>query len=864
MIELYVSPHGNDVWRGAAADPAPDGNDGPLCTLAAAQRAVRRIKATLASPEEIRVNLRGGTYALDETWRFHAEDAGFGREINRKAKTWPVTWAAYGDETPIVSGGRRIEGPWQQETLNGKTVYTATPPAELLERGFTQLWVNGERRHRPRLPKEGVWQVERGFHKDTDFKGPGHTQSSDACVYREGQLSADWHKLHDVELHFFGWWIDRWVKVREIEEASRTVRFDRTAKLRMEWSPGQGVDYVVENVFEALTEPGEWYLDRHAGKLYYLPMPGEDIEQVEVVAGVLPKLLEIDGGGRWSGEGEGNEDLKGGGGGHLRFEGLRFEHCEWHLPDDQAGDKQAAVHVPASITVRGAEGVVFEDCRIERVNTYAAEVLDSSVETTFSRCTMRDLGAGGVVIWHGCRRNAVLDCEIGPGGLVHAAGCGVLIGKATGNRVIHNHIHDFYYSGVSAGWNWGYAESHGYGNVIEGNHIHDLGKELLSDMGGIYLLGHACGTRLRYNHIHDITCRRYGGWAMYTDEGSTDVLIESNLCYRTNRNPFHTHYGRNNTVRNNILAYGGHCLIAYGKPEPHLGITFERNILLSGGEPILQKWVPERWTPEQTRFESNFYWCEDGEVRFTGGGVAVYGTQTFPDGFLAEVDRLAPLDPLPTAEATAPHEPPNDGEWDRAHRLEQWTSATGVSQPEPSDVDVRMLRKGDDLWVRGRFARPEKFETATGAVWNREHVELFLKPSPDRPMVLQLGLAPDGESAVIWHGEEAPTDFDWHAEAKDDKRRWEALLRIPLNRIARAAGIDGSQYAWGFLMGFASPSPIGDFEAWQRAGHDPTGRVTDPRFFDPRGGDFRLSEDSPAQEKGFIAWDYTRAGPRPR
>ncbi|MFW5682064.1 MAG: right-handed parallel beta-helix repeat-containing protein, partial [Phycisphaeraceae bacterium] len=542
--------------------------------------------------------------------------------------------------------------------------------------------------------------------------------------------------------------------------------------------------------------------------------------------------------------------------------GLSFAHCEWRLPDDQAGDKQAAVHVPAAVTVRGAEGVVFEDCRIEHVNTYAAEVLDGSVETTFSRCTLRDLGAGGVVIWHGCRRNAVLDCEIGPGGLVHAAACGVLIGKATGSRVIHNHIHDFYYTGVSAGWNWGYAESHGYGNVIEWNHIHDLGKELLSDMGGIYLLGHACGTRLRYNHIHDITCRRYGGWAMYTDEGSTDVLMESNLCYRTNRDPFHQHYGRNNTLRNNILAYGGHALVAYGKPEPHLGITFERNIFLSGGEPILQKWGPDKWAPEQTRFENNLYWCEDGEVRFEGGGVSVYGSQPFPDGFLAEVDRLAPLD-APEVDADGSSQPPSEPQWKQARRVASFTGASGAHAADPDQADVRLVKKGNDLWVKGRFVRPRKFESADGALWNREHIELFLRPAPDRPVVLQVGLAADGETAMQWYGCEAPADFRWDAEARDDNKTWEALLRIPLDALADVAGVDVSALDERYLIGYATPSPVGDFAAWREMGHDTESRVADPAFADPHKGDFRLPADSPAFEMGFVAWDYTKAGPRP-
>jgi len=154
--EVYLSPDGNDNWSGRLAIANATSDDGPLRTLPAAQKAVRQCKARLDEPAEIRVVLRGGVYELDEPWRFHAEDGGFGRTTNRKAKTWPVTWAAYPGETPVISGGRRITGPWTKETVNGQTVYSTIPSAELLENGgFTQLWVNGERRERSRLPKKG-------------------------------------------------------------------------------------------------------------------------------------------------------------------------------------------------------------------------------------------------------------------------------------------------------------------------------------------------------------------------------------------------------------------------------------------------------------------------------------------------------------------------------------------------------------------------------------------------------------------------------------------------------------------------------------------------------------------------------------
>lgn len=856
----YVSPTGNDNWAGQRPESNPEGTDGPLRSLAAAQKAVRQCKARLDEPAEIRVFLRGGVHQLDEPWRFHAEDGGFGRTTNRRAKPRPVVWSAYPGETPVISGGRSILGPWKKETVNGRTVYTITPPSELLENGgFTQLWVNGERRERPRLPKKGLYQVERGLHKPKDFQGHGHNKISNACVYKEGQLHADWHNLQDVQLHMLAWWIDRHVKIKSIDPDTRTVHFDRTAKLRMEWAPGDGIDFVVENVFDALTDPGEWYLDRSARKLYYIPMPGEDLDSAEIVAGKLQKLVEIDGGGIAPG-GVGNADNVGGGGGFLRFEGLTFSHCEWCLPDDQAGGKQAAVHVPAAIVIRRAEGCVFQNCCIDHINTYGVELREGTVETTFTRCTLTDLGAGGIRIWHGCRRNTVLDCEIGPGGLVFAAATGVLIGRATGNRVEHCHIHDFYYTGVSAGWNWGYAESDGYGNIIEWNHIHHLGKGLLSDMGGIYLLGHAGGTRLRFNHIHDIDCRRYGGWCMYTDEGSTNVLMESNLCYNANRDPFHQHYGRNNTLRNNILAYGGDAVLAYGKPEEHLGLTIERNILLSHEVPILRSASPERWTPGQTQFDRNLYWCETGPATFERGQIAMYASQPFPDGFAAEAKRFKTLGDIPVA--TRP--PEADTDWQAARQWSSFVNATATAEAPEKLAEMRFLRHGDDLFVRARIQRPAKYNPMDSeAVWNREHVEMFLKPFPELSGMLQFGVDSGGETALLWHDCAAPEPFGLEIRVGETDGGWECTVRIPLTALADAVATQpGMAPDWRFIAGFAVPAALGDFASWQAQGHDASGIEADPKFIAPQNGDFRLHDDSPALQLGFIPWPIYDAGVR--
>ncbi len=118
---------------------------------------------------------------------------------------------------------------------------------------------------------------------------------------------------------------------------------------------------------------------------------------------------------------------------------------------------------------------------------------------------------------------------------------------------------------------------------IEDNHIHDLGKGWLSDFGAIYTLGVQPGTVIRGNHIHDIKASRYGGSGIYLDEGSSEILVENNLCYRFTEAPFAQHYGRENIVRNNIFAFGDLCAIKWGVFEKHAAFILERNILISDG-----------------------------------------------------------------------------------------------------------------------------------------------------------------------------------------------------------------------------------------------------------------------------------------
>jgi hypothetical protein len=243
-------------------------------------------------------------------------------------------------------------------------------------------------------------------------------------------------------------------------------------------------------------------------------------------------------------------------------------------------------------------------------------------------CTLTDLGAGGIKLGETAirkseadqaSRNEVTDCRVTDGGHLFPSAVGVWIGQSADNKIHHNEIADFYYTALSVGWTWGYGPSLAKGNVIEHNDVHHIGKPshdphapILSDMAGIYTLGIQPGTVIRHNRFHDIAAIKYGGWGIYFDEGSSEIVAENNLVYRTTHGGFHQHYGRDNVFRNNILAFGRDAQIQRSRSEPHRSFTFERNIVYwAAGEPVVGS-----WDNCNVAFDRNVYWRADSNADF--------------------------------------------------------------------------------------------------------------------------------------------------------------------------------------------------------------------------------------------------------
>ncbi|MCJ7749606.1 MAG: right-handed parallel beta-helix repeat-containing protein, partial [Armatimonadetes bacterium] len=433
---FYISPRGDDSWSGRLAEPNAEGSDGPFRTIARAQTAVRELKTQGPLAEPVQITLRGGMYFLDEPLTFTAEDSGVPGNAKRKGAQaeLPVIYSAYPGEAPVVSGGRRLTG-WREEQVNGKTAWAVSIPE--VQRGewyFRQLFVNGSRRMRPRLPKDGFFRVEEalGARSGSDWN-TAIRHGSDRFVYAEGDLRP-WRNLQDVEVTVLSLWEALHLKIKELDEPSRVAIFDRNSERRMmDDFKEQGAPYYVENVFEALEEPGQWYLDRPTGTLYYLPLPSESIEKADVVAPYLAELMRIEGDA---------EAVR-----CLRFEGITFAHSEWPIPPDLASMYQGSTKAPAALTLRGVRSIRFDGCTFEHLGTHAVALVDACWEVAIAGCALRDLGAGAIMIRDNCRRNTVEDCEISDVGQLFQNSAAIMIGKSSGNKVVHNHIHHLTWAG---------------------------------------------------------------------------------------------------------------------------------------------------------------------------------------------------------------------------------------------------------------------------------------------------------------------------------------------------------------------------------------------------------------------------------
>ncbi|MDD4102625.1 MAG: right-handed parallel beta-helix repeat-containing protein [Kiritimatiellae bacterium] len=614
--KIYVAPGGDDNAAGSRWRP--------FGSFSRAQAAVSEYKKSLpqGAVGRIEVLFNGGEYTLIEPVRIGPEHGG--------TETLQVVYRARDSKIPVFSGGRRISG-W---AAGDDGVWRTVLP-EVKSGGwrFSQLFVNGERRFRPRLPQQGYFTSQDNFEKnDNGING---------FIYRDNDLDPAWVNLPDVEFHVLHVWSASRMRAVAIDPDKKAVRFPSTRAFNSYWSDFKDRRYWAENVKEAFGREGEWYLDTGTGELAYKPKHGERLEKSSIKAPALPQLLII--------SGHENQPVV-----NTVIEGLHFRHSQWYTPPQGNFTPQGEMNISAAVEFSRARDVTINRCAFTQLGGYAMAFGPGAHSNTVDLCLMADLGAGGVKIGppyvgysvieapsnhlssekqDGTEKTTtsitISNCRIISGGRIHPAGHGVWIGHSSHNRILHNDISDLYYTAVAIGWTWGYAEpSRSHHNEVAFNHMHKIGQGVLSDMGGVYTLGVSPGTTVHNNLIHDIHAYAYGGWGLYTDEGSTGIHMYSNLVHDVKTGGFHQHYGRENVIENNIFANSLKDQVQRTRDEDHLSFFFRNNIVYwdNDGNLLGSNWKggvrgdKDGKPTQHYELGPNIYWHSSGKQDIFPGG----------------------------------------------------------------------------------------------------------------------------------------------------------------------------------------------------------------------------------------------------
>jgi len=545
---FFVAMDGNDSWSGRLAAANAAKTDGPFATIARARDAIREMKAKQSLSQPVTAMVRVGRYFLDETIAFDQRDSG--------TEDCPITYTAYPGEKPVISGGRKITGNWR--TYQGDIMVCSIPEVKEGKWLFRQLFVNGERQTRARLPKDGYYIAEEPLDA-TSFK------------FEEGEFKR-WHNLNQVEVVVFHSWNESRLLVSELNETDRIVRFhDPKARHPIGWA--SSCRYYVENVFEALEQPGDWYLDIHTGELYYWPV--DDLENLDMIAPVLNQLVRFEGGIK-------EQCVQ-----YINIRGLTFSDTDWVLPENgypDCGDVGDIVD-PSAINFENVRYCNFENNCVRNVGTYALELTGYGNRIIGNH--IYDIGSGGVISRnYDEERNVISYNHIHHCGAVYPSAVGINIDDG-GGTVSHNLVHDTGHSGIyTRHWPTEHQpqerENQEQGLIIEYNEIyHAMTK--VNDGAGIFVRD--SDIIIRNNLIHDCVSPTTGhgspAFGIYLGCETRNTRVENNVVYRTLAGQLIWYRNRNNIIENNIFVDGERAQIYYSNQDNlrHENIKLLRNII---------------------------------------------------------------------------------------------------------------------------------------------------------------------------------------------------------------------------------------------------------------------------------------------
>jgi len=516
-------------------------------TIERALQEAREIKRLHKGSDPI-LQLQPGTYRLTQPIVIRPEDK------------WLIL-EAKGDV--VITGGVQITG-WRQQ---GKLWVADVPEWNGRPLEFRQMWVNGRKAVRAR-DVEDFEQMHRILSMD---------KAKETLYVPASAVRKILHAPHaEMVLHEMWCIANLRIKGIKVEDDSAAVTFhnpESHVHFMHPWpSPmvntdGHNSAFYLTNAKELLDQPGEWYLDAKEQKLYYMPLPGEDLRTAEVEVPALETLLKV--------EGTPDRPVS-----SVTIKGVTFRHGTWLRPSLQghaplqAGmymieayklkpqmrrpngdhnlDNQGWVGRPAAaVEVNCAEDVCFEHCTFEHCASTALDYHTFTQGGHIKGCTFRDIG--GTAILAGTfgseaheahlpyrptdQRVLCSDLLVKDNIIDDAAnedwGCvGIGAGYVRGIRIEHNEISNVSYTGISLGWGWNQQTCAMSDNMVRGNLIHHYARHMY-DTAGIYTLGAQPHTFIEENVVRDIFTPGYvhdpeHWFYLYTDEGSSYITVRNN------------------------------------------------------------------------------------------------------------------------------------------------------------------------------------------------------------------------------------------------------------------------------------------------------------------------------------------------
>ncbi|OWV25379.1 carbohydrate-binding protein [Fibrobacter sp. UWB1] len=553
---FYVSPSGNDAAAGT--------KDAPFKTITQAQKAVRAINGSMTG--DIEVILREGTYVLPATVDFTEADGGKDGHY--------VRYKAADGEKPLITGGMQITGWTIHDEANNIW------KAEGVDGRFRQLYVNNRKAVRACFPNVIAANEKGNGGFDHDFVRLTKVDSAG----RAFDVSADYIKniknIEDVEIHLMIAWSENILRLEKAQvnggtaklipkDPERTKLFHRAYPMLgtafMSNPPKQQVFYL-ENSYDLIDAPGEWYLDEKNQTLYYKPREGESMATAHVVAPRLNTLFSVLG-----------KDTKNKVG-YMSFEGLIFAHSNYTRPSEEGFlDLQAAnfnVDVlpdpgrgnweklnsnkyllwrpDAAFRVENAHHFLVQGNVFSQIAATGLDFVSGTNDDMIQGNAFFEIGAAGIMLgkfyqdstteihiaYNPSDKDEISTRDTVKNNLVtnvtneHQGAVGIGAGYPRYVVIEHNEVSYTYYSGISIGFGWTKQQTAMTNNHVNWNEIHHIAR-LLCDSGPIYTLSNqGTGSEIQHNYIHDNGTSKWADYwnvPIYLDEGSSGFTVKENV-----------------------------------------------------------------------------------------------------------------------------------------------------------------------------------------------------------------------------------------------------------------------------------------------------------------------------------------------